>query len=91
MSTVNMIDLSNPVPNKEKKYGAAKTYILGYAKNVDGSISPCLFTAREVAVGIERASKNPEDLPVRIEPVDVYPKKELKKIGFWERFWRLFI
>jgi len=51
------------VENKDKKFGAADEYYAVWVENSIGLEYPLLFTQREVKVAMDRASKNPEDIP----------------------------
>lgn len=51
------------VENKDKKFGAADEYYAVWVENSTGLEYPLLFTQREVKVAMDRASKNPEDIP----------------------------
>ena len=52
--------------NQKRKFGSSDSYYVGYVKiegNVD--LSPIIFTADELHNVIDRAIKNPEDMPKR--------------------------
>jgi|TARA_E500000318_G_scaffold22530_1_gene22949 hypothetical protein len=53
------------VENKERKFGAAEEYFAVWVENTKGKEYPLLFTDRELRVAIDRAEKNPEDIPVK--------------------------
>jgi len=53
------------VENKDKKFGAAHEYYAVWVQNTKGKEYPLLFTERELRVAIDRAEKNPEDIPVK--------------------------
>jgi len=51
------------VENTEKKFGAADEYFAVWVQNTKGKEFPLMFTERELRIAIERAEKNPEDVP----------------------------
>ena len=51
------------VENKDKKFGAADEYYAVWVENTKGKEFPLLFTERELNIAIDRAEKNPEDIP----------------------------
>lgn len=53
------------VENKDKKFGAADQYFAVWVENSKGKEFPLLFTEREINIAIDRANKNPEDVPVK--------------------------
>lgn len=79
-----MINLGVVVENKNRKFGSALGYYVGYIKEVDGTINAGLFTEKEIAQALERASKNPEDVPVYVEKTcPECPKSVWKKLFSW--------
>jgi len=58
----NNIDTSESVKNKERKFGACLEYVPVMIK-VDGKSKEALFTMNELQVAIDRAKRNPEDIP----------------------------
>lgn len=54
----NSISSTNVVWNHQRKFGSALSYVLC---KIDGK--PALFTKKQLRIAVERASKNPEDLP----------------------------
>lgn len=57
------IDLAEKVDNKDRRFGSALSYfpvmiVTGKRKQ------PALFTAAQIGEAMERASANPEDVPV---------------------------
>lgn len=51
------------VGNKGRKFGASPDYFPCVLVDDDGSEIPMLFTGNQLKVAMERASKNPEDIP----------------------------
>ena len=54
---------ADSVRNGERKFGAAPLYYPCMLVDNDGSEIPMLLTSNQLKVAMERASKNPEDLP----------------------------
>jgi hypothetical protein len=55
--------LTEEVENTERTFGSQKTYFPLKIQNEDGEISVALFTKDQIDVAIERAGRNPEDIP----------------------------
>ena len=58
----NVIDTNENVENKERKFGSCLNYIPVMIK-IDGKSKEALFTMHELQIAIERAKRNPEDIP----------------------------
>lgn len=58
-----MIDVNDPINNKQRKFGSANEYLLAYVLGTDNVVRPALLTPKEVSNAVERAAKNAEDLP----------------------------
>lgn len=56
------IDLSERVPNQDRRFGAALEY---YPVHIDTGLRrrPALFTPSQISEAIARAAANPEDMP----------------------------
>jgi hypothetical protein len=66
MANVNVesqINLAEVVPNNERKFGSATAYYPCKVKMQDGTVKVALFTENEIKLCIERAERNPEDIP----------------------------
>jgi len=59
----SIIHLTESVVNKDKKFAANDTYYPCRVEFNDGLVGNALFTKNQIEVAIERASKNPEDIP----------------------------
>lgn len=53
------------VYNREKHAAADRFYYPAYVRKHDGTYVPAMFTDSDIERAIERASKNPEDVPER--------------------------
>lgn len=92
-----MIDLNIVVDNKSRKFGSATSYIVGYVRDHEGNVLGALFTDKEIKNALERAGKNPEDVPAYEEGtgdpvpgvVDV-PDEPVEIPGFFGRLFRWF-
>jgi len=60
------------VENKDKKFGAADQYYAVWVENTKGKEFPLLITERELNIAIDRAEKNPEDIPKKGFFTDLY-------------------
>lgn len=56
------IDMTKPVKNKDRKFGADPYYYRALVRDADGVYRHALFTGNDVQNAITRAKKNPEDL-----------------------------
>ena len=57
------IFIEEKVDNKEMKFGETTEYFPARVEYSDSDIKNALFTENEIKVAIERANKNPEDVP----------------------------
>jgi hypothetical protein len=57
------IFFSERVNNKGRTFGADTTYIPAIVVGRDGSEMQALFSVNQITVALERAARNPEDLP----------------------------
>jgi hypothetical protein len=55
--------LEEEVLNTERKFGSDTKYFPAYVKFTDGEHLPAMFTLDQIEDAIERANKNPEDMP----------------------------
>lgn len=63
MSIESKIFLNEKVENTERKFGSALEYQPLYVVMADGSEVPAMFTIDAIEDAIDRASRNPEDVP----------------------------
>lgn len=57
------IKLRESVPNKDRRFGSSNEYLPVRITDSHGEEKPALFTRGQIAVAIERAKRNLEDLP----------------------------
>lgn len=57
------IYVSEKLENKDRRFGACQEYIPALVTEERGAEVPALFTAHELDKAIERAARNPEDIP----------------------------
>ena len=57
------IILEEMVDNKERKFGSTDKYYPAHVIDEDGIENPALFTQDQIATAIQRALRNPEDMP----------------------------
>ena len=50
------------VENTSRRFGSAEDYCVVYVQ-VDGEVVPLMMTPRECGMALDRAAKNPEDMP----------------------------
>ena len=50
------------VENTSRRFGSANDYCVVYVQ-VDGEVVPLMMTPRECGMALDRAAKNPEDMP----------------------------
>lgn len=55
--------LEESVDNQDRKFGSALEYFPCYVVDEDGNNIPALFTEDQIATAIQRAHRNPEDIP----------------------------
>jgi hypothetical protein len=63
MAVKSEIILREEVKNKDRKFGSNKEYYPSYVELEDGRKVPALFTKHQIQEAMERAEKNPEDVP----------------------------
>ena len=81
MSIKSRIYLSENVPNtKPRGPNADAEYAIAYVCDATGACVPALFTDTELAKAVQRAAKNPEDVP----PAYVEPEVEVK-VSWWRK------
>lgn len=57
------IKLTEQVENKDRKFGSALAYYPAVIVDEDGNKFNALFTAGQIERAVNRAEKNPEDIP----------------------------
>jgi hypothetical protein len=57
------IYLAETVENKARKFGSWKNYVAAIVVDEEGNEHPALFTRHAIERAVDRAKKNPEDLP----------------------------
>lgn len=55
--------LEEEVDNKDRKFGSALKYQPVLLVDEDGNEIPALFTEDQIATAVQRALRNPEDIP----------------------------
>jgi len=55
--------MEEQVDNMDRKFGSCPSYYPSYIIRVDGNEVPALFTIDQINDAIERANRNPEDMP----------------------------
>ncbi len=63
ISIDSKIKLSEKVKNRERRFGSWTHYYPVIIESADGTRTPALFTDHQIHEAIERAAKNPEDIP----------------------------
>lgn len=58
----SMIIMDEMVDNKDHKFGETDEYFPVYIKQPDGTFKAALFTVNDIEVGVDRATKNQEDI-----------------------------
>jgi len=59
-STIKMNEI---VFNSERRFGSAKEYYPALVEGSNGNKKPALFTEDQILLAMERAERNPEDIP----------------------------
>lgn len=63
----SIMDMNEEVNNLKKHQLANATYFPCYINTKDNTVTPALFTERELRVAMERAEKNPEDIDAQYQ------------------------
>jgi aconitase A len=63
MDIESKLFLNEKVENQDRKFGSALEYQPLYVVMADGSEVPAMFTIDAIEEAIERAARNPEDMP----------------------------
>lgn len=63
----SIIHLSEKVPNRDRRFGAAPEYFPVMIKT-GPRVTPALFTPAQISDAIARAEANPEDMPAPARP-----------------------
>ena len=71
MPVFSLLDKSEVVENKDRKFGSATEYYPIYIKRRNGDLVPALFTLDQIQSAIDRATKNPEDIEEKATWIDI--------------------
>lgn len=63
MKVDSRLIMAEEVENRERRFGSNLSYYPAFIKAVSGQEVPALFTADQLNDAIERAARNPEDIP----------------------------
>lgn len=63
MGIESKIDMSEEVLNKDRTFGSNTCYYPAYIVISEGKEVPALFTMAQLNIAMERANRNPEDMP----------------------------
>ena len=63
MKVDSRIKMEEEVDNKGRSFGSCSSYYPAYVVMVDGKEVPALFTIDQLNNAMERANRNPEDMP----------------------------
>ncbi len=59
----SIICMNEVVKNADRRFGANLEYYPCYIETEDGERAPALFTLNDLETAMERAERNPEDIP----------------------------